>query len=337
MSRRSYNRRSYNRRSYNRHSKNRHKLKHKRRTRKMHMLHIEHKGGAKPKTMNCNPGVKGKTPNSETCLTTDALEKLKLAYNKENPANKIESAEPTQIWADLKDRMTTCKREDCWLNVIKDPKQREELDDQLFAPDMPKEWKHKPNTWLSNFDIMAVLEQYEKSHEHFKMIGPTPIDFDEKPSDKGGKCVWQDLCTFSLKHCLDEKKTKIGIIFNLDKHDQEGSHWISLFIDLDEWFMFFLDSAGETMPNEVKKLVKRIVKEGKGLGKKFKVYQNHPLEHQMGNTECGVYSLFFIITMLTGEADGKKLTTLQDKVSFFKKTRIPDKYIQKYRKVYFND
>jgi hypothetical protein len=318
-------------------SYNKHKLKQKKRTRKLQRGHTGYTGGAKPKTMNCNPNVNGKTPISGTCFTNDALHKLRLAYNRENPSTKITSTDPSQIWTDLKNRMTTCKREDCWLNVIKDTRQREELDKQLFAPDMPKEWKNKPNTWLSNYDIMAVLEQYEESHKHFKMIGPTPIDFDSKPSDKGGKCVWQDLCTFSLKHCLDEGKTKIGIIFNLDKHDQGGSHWVSLFLDLDESFMFFLDSAGETMPKEVKKLVDRIVKEGKGLGKEFNVYENHPLEHQLGNTECGVYSLFFIITMLTGEAEGKKLTTLQDKVHFFKKKRIPDKYVQKYRKVYFND
>ena len=27
---------------------------------------------------------------------------------------------------------------------------------------------------------------------------------------------------------------------------------------------------------------------------------NHPVEHQEENTECGMYSLFFIITMLEG-------------------------------------
>jgi hypothetical protein len=289
------------------------------------------------KQMNCNPQVKGKTADSNTCFTNEALQKLKISYNKENPSNRINSTDSKQIWSDLKERMTKCKREDCWLQVIKDPNQREELDKQLFAPDMPDEWKKKPNTWLSNFDIMAVLEQYEKSHPHFKMIGPTPIDFDAKPPEKNGKCVWQDLCTFSLKHCLDKHKTKIGIIFNLDKHDQGGSHWISLFLDLEEKFLFFLDSAGESMPKEVKVLVDRIANEGKTLGMDIKVYENHPLEHQMGNTECGVYSLFFIITMLTNEADGKKLSSFQDKLHFFKDKRIPDKYIQKYRKIYFND
>ena len=315
-------------------SYNKHKLKQKRRTHKMQKGYM---GGAKSKTMNCNPSVKGKTPIAGTCLTNDALHKLKVAYNKENPSTKIASTGPRQIWKDLKIRMTKCTREDCWLSVITDARQREELDEQLFAPDMPKEWKHKPNTWLSNYDIIAVLKQYEESHKNFKMIGPTPIDFDAKPSDRGGKCVWQELCTFSLKHCLDEGKTKIGMIFNLDKHDQGGSHWVSLFLDLDESFMFFLDSAGETTPSEVKVLVDRIVEQGKGIGKTFKVYENHPLEHQLGNTECGVYSLFFIITMLTGEVEGKKLSTLQDKVQFFLKKRIPDKYVHKYRKVYFND
>jgi hypothetical protein len=289
--------------------------------------------------MNCNPQVKGKTLDSSSCLTNDALQKLKNSYNREHSTRKITSTQPKMIWSDLKARMTKCKKEDCWLDVINDPIQRNELDKQLFAPDMPSEWKSKPNTWLSNFDIMAVLEQYQESHKNFRMIGPTPIDFDTRPPEKNGKCVWDEICMFSLKHYLDKGKTKIGIVFNLDKHDQGGSHWVSLFLDLEDQFMFFLDSAGEEMPKEIKALTDRISKQGleQSQPMHIHIYQNCPTEHQMGNTEFGVYSLFFIITMLTNQADGKKFSNFMEKVRFFKDKRIPDKYVEKYRKLYFNE
>lgn len=300
--------------------------------------HKQSRSSTSFKSMNCNPKAKKHSIKKDSCLTESALQKLKDSYNKEHPqSDHITSTDANAIWSDLKSRMPTCSKEDCWLDVIKDPVQRQKLDKELFAPDMPTEWKSKPNTWLSNFDIIAVLKQYEESHSNFKIIGPTPIDFDTRPPDKNGKCVWEELCTFSLKPYLDKKKTKIGIVFNLDKHDQGGSHWISLFLDLDHKFLFFLDSAGEKMPKEVKVLVERIVKEGNENGIKITVYENHPLEHQMGNTECGVYSLFFIITMLTSEADGRQFNNAMEKIRFFKEKKIPDKYVEKYRNIYFND
>jgi hypothetical protein len=60
------------------------------------------------------------------------------------------------------------------------------------------------------------------------------------------------------------------------------------------------------------------------------------MQHQYGNTECGVYSLFFIITMLTGETDLHKFKSVKQKINFFKNKRIPDKYISKFRELYFN-
>ena len=48
------------------------------------------------------------------------------------------------------------------------------------------------------------------------------------------------------------------------------------------------------------------------------------------------FALFFIITMLTGETDLHKFVDVDSKIDFFKKKRIPDKYISKFRELYFN-
>ena len=131
---------------------------------------------------------------------------------------------------------------------------------------------------------------------------------------------------------------KIGVVFNLDRHDQPGSHWTSLFIDLEDKIIFYMDSAGDTIPKEVNKLVERIMNQGLELFTpiQFVYHENHPFTHQYGNNECGMYSLYFIITMLLNKTDRKKFKTIQDKINYFKKHRIPDKYVFSYRKKYFN-
>jgi hypothetical protein len=301
--------------------------------------------------MSCSPIVKGKTVNNVTCFTVDTLMKIVKEYNKTHTQDQIKDTDPEKIWFNLHSRLTHCKKEDCWLDVVNDPVLKREIDEYIFAPDHPPEWNSKPNEWLSNHDILNVLEQYEDTHPIFEFIGPTPIDFDTKPPSKSGQCVWKDLCTFSLDEHIKNKKTKIGIIFNLDKHYQGGSHWVSLFIDLDDKIIMYFDSAGSDIPSEIAELKNRIVKQGKKQNMVFKFYKNYPKTHQYTNTECGMYSLFFIITMLTSKIDGDilnsskikglptqdgKKMSVSAKIALFNKKHIPDKFVEKYRKIYFN-
>jgi len=199
-------------------------------------------------------------------------------------------------------------------------------------------------SWFGNY---KVAKQYETSHSEFKMIGPTMIDFDTRLPEEGGKCVLEDLCKFDLARFIRSKKTKIGVVFNLDKHDQSGSHWVSLFIDIENKFLFFFDSADNAIPREIWQenpkgeqtpLVNRIIEQGKTQGIEFRFYNNKGHSHQNSNTECGMYSLFFIITMLTGETPFTKgVMSIEKRRELFLKKRIPDKTIFGYRKLYFND
>lgn len=288
--------------------------------------------------MNCNPKTKGMNAVKDSCFPSETLVLIKNSYNKFHPQNQIHSTELIKIWEELKQKLSECKKEDCWLSQIQDANVRKKIQLESFAPNQPKEWKKNPNEWLSNFDIINVLIQYEKTYKNFYMIGPTPIDFDSHPKELEGQCVWEELCKFNLDKLFKEGKRKIGIVFNLDKHNESGSHWVSLFVDLDDKFAFYMDSAGNRIPKEIEKLYNRIYEQGLAMQSPMKIdfYQNNPLEHQMGNTECGMYSLYFIITMLTGETEGKKFNNYMEKIKFFKNKRIPDKYMKRYRNIYFN-
>ena len=73
-----------------------------------------------------------------------------------------------------------------------------------------------------------------------------------------------------------------------------------MFVNIRKAKIFFFDSTGDPPPKEVKELIKKIKEQGAKLKKpiRFVVDSNEGIEHQYGNTECGVYSLFFIVHML---------------------------------------
>jgi hypothetical protein len=298
--------------------------------------------------MSCAPSTIGRRINKNSCYTSSILHKIKDYYNKTHRTNPIKPAQsktPDKLWQELKTRLTQCKNkpEDCWLETIHDKKLRKEIDDMIFAPDAPPEWTKNPNEWLSNWDISNVLKQYEMAFSNFKYIEPSPIDFDAKPKNLNGSCVAKILCEFSLENYIKKGKTKIGFVFNLDKHTQSGSHWVSMFLDLEDKYIFYFDSTGHDIPEEIAVLKDRIIKQAKDQGIILDFYKNHLVQHQHGGTECGIYSLFFIITLLTfpskteTKLPADAATTELPKIKLFlTDDAIPDKWVQNYRTYFFN-
>jgi hypothetical protein len=305
------------------------------------------KGGKLQKTRKnpiCSPVANTTTiKKGATCFPPNVILKIKEEFNKDHPNDPIKSNNVHEIWKELNDRLssTKCKNknESCWLDIIDDSKIKVDIKKNIFAPEQPKEWKSNPDEWLSNFDIFNVIEQYKDvpKYKDFLPISPTSIDFD---SNRNGtnSCVSEELCKFSLKDWMKKGKKRFGIVFNLDKHTGPGSHWVTLFVDAVHSFMFFFDSAGDGVPNEIKSLMDRIEKQGKELNINFKRYDNEGHDHQKGNTECGMYSLFFMITMLTGilPSNPGHIMSIDDRINLFLKKKIPDKVVFYYRNLYFN-
>lgn len=339
----------------------------KKQNRKSNRISKEMKGGidsnkessSSKKKINCSPIVEGQSINTSTCYTADVLMEIKDAYNKSHsPAEYIPWTNPEEIWRTLKTRLVNCDKEDCWLKEIRNTALESKLRELIFAPEHPPEWLNNPNEWLTDLDISKVMRQYEVKYKQFKFIGPSPIDFDSKVereklpwADSGNPkekvCVWKELCSIDLKSLLQKRNNKIGMIFNLDRYDEPGSHWVSLFIDLEDKnpYVFYFDSTGRQAPTEIDVLINRIQTQGKELRSPFgpleiKSYNNNGNDHQKSNTECGMYSLFFIITMLTGEMEQESDKTVElsreDKLVLFRDATIPDKYVELYRHKYFN-
>jgi hypothetical protein len=275
--------------------------------------------------LNCSP--ENKDVKAYSCYSDTDLYKLRDVWNARHPDKLIQTNDSKQIWTTIKEYyLTSCNKESCWIDKIaKGTKLEKELMDS-FAPKSPENWKKEPNDWLSSVDINKVMKQYEKKYKCFDFIGPSPIDYDA--DELFGKCVWEELCHFNLEDQIKKGKTKIGVIFNTDPHYKSGSHWISLFINIKKGTIFFFDSAGSKIPKNIMKFVNTIIEQGKKLKIpiRFKFDQNYPVEHQYGNTECGVYSLFFIVHMLEDKITGHYLKT----------HILKDKYMEKFRKIYYN-
>jgi len=288
--------------------------------RRHHHRHRYHKKSKTIKKDKCSP-KKGEDALPFTCYTSSALNKIKNVWNERHPDEKIKSTKPREIWEQLRLHMSdTCNSESCWLRhqCIKHDIDRNLLGD-MFAPVSPEKWKINPNEWLTTVDIQKVMKQWEKANPTFRFLGPSPINYDTHIMYN--ECVWEDICKFDLVETIKKGIKNVGIIFNLDKHTEPGSHWVAIYIDINKEEIYYFDSYGDKIPSQLLKFCETIKEQSGG---KFNIFVSKKV-HQRGNSECGMYCLYFIIQLLNG-------TEYQT----FQKERVPDEKMEKLRKEYFN-
>ena len=286
------------------------------------------KQSIKKKPQSCAPVIDEKKNNS--CFEKKSLVKLIKAWNKTHKQNKItyKSSESHNIlWNKLGIKMSDkCNNEYCWTNeqfISNLSLENKEAIKDNFLPEKPKAWDNNPDEWLDTNNIFDVMVQYEVKYPDFRFFGPVPIDFDLK--NEFNKCVVSELCKVNLKSLYDEKITKIGIIFNLDKHTQEGSHWIGMYMDIKKNIIAYWDSYGYTPPKEVDVLMHKLKEQSKqylNIDCKIKINKKR---HQYKSSECGTYSINFIVEQLKGQSFNKVCNTIIE----------DDKMLNK-RKHYFN-
>jgi hypothetical protein len=287
----------------------------------------------------CAPG---KTFEYGSCIRLEILIKCAEAYNEEFPGNAIEldskkeNLHPNKykkyLVKEFNQRLEQkCSTQKCWTqqNFIKRiPKiAQEELEKYTFRPDGPDEG----NKWLNTDHIDSSMSQYEIKYPDFKYIGSLPRDFQNhnmfRKDEKSYKQLWNG------------GKTKIGIVFNTDSVGQSGEHWNALYADFDKGEIYFFYSYGVAPNKEVQNHMKlleqfirtncsemtRVNRNKNNLMKCDTIKTNHNKErHQKKGSECGVYSMNFILRMLRG-----------DKFDQICKSKVDDDTINKCRKVYF--
>lgn len=275
-----------------------------------------------PKDMKCAPHL---SFDNGSCIPLDILVKMAESYNgysstdKINIDDKLEMLYPNEykryLLYEFKKRFNSNQHDWIKQNFIKLMKEEDvdKLKNHTFRPPGPE----GTFDWLSTFDINYTLAQYENKYPDFKFLGAVPIDFNELDNLPFKTLNFDELYSSGIK--------RIGAIFNLDEHWKEGSHWVSLYADLEKGQVYFSDSSGS---KPEKRIVDFIDKIEKYLVNKRKI--NNPdvrynkVQHQKGNTECGVYSINFILRLLKGKT-----------FDHITRKRVADEKVNKCRMIYF--
>jgi hypothetical protein len=273
------------------------------------------------KDMRCAPSKKFE---NGSCIPVHILSEMAVAYNKCNPQNPIkldtgrELSDPVRykryLLKRFKERLGD-KEQRNWVreNFISklEKKYIKDLERNTWRPEGP-EGKFE---WLATGHIDEVVKQYEEKYPDFKFLGAVPMDFDDLP-ELGIK-------NLDLKKLINEGKTKIGIVFNTDTSRGKGQHWISAYADFKDGKIYFSDSYGKPPELRVKIFMQRIAKFMRDQGMKPIIDYNR-IQHQTGSSECGMFSINFILRLLRG--DGFEELTSK---------RMSDEVVNKCRNFYF--
>jgi len=270
----------------------------------------------------CAPGIQF---DGISCMPLSLIISAAEAFN-EVSSNKIklhhnlEVLNPRKYKKYLIKEMNSrndCDSQQCWKDkkFISSMKQkaREELLKYTWRPPGPT----GKNEWLNTLHINDTMRQYEKLYPSFKYLGTVPADFDDIPQ--------LGIKNLDLTDMKKKGKTQFGIVFNLDESHESGSHWNALYINSEKGQVYFFDSYGSQPEPRVRKLMRRISKYYQDTGKPTHADYNK-VRHQYENSECGVYSINFILRMLKGE----EFNNICD-------SKVPDEKINKCRNIYFRN
>jgi hypothetical protein len=175
--------------------------------------------------------------------------------------------------------------------------EKETLARKYLRPARPSAWLDDPDQWLDSNNIADVMKQYEETYKDFKFLGVMPIDFAAPdPYNKSKeKCLIDKICELNLAALSKSGIHRLGAIFNLDPHFKDGSHWVACFVDLNKEKVYYFDSYGIKPPEQIAKFMRSLTLQDPNLELEF-----NGRRFQFQGSECGMYSLYFIISMLEG-------------------------------------
>lgn len=251
---------------------------------------IKHKA-LEPGPYQCHPRMKHRS--AQGCLPRDVLERAAEELGLEKSGNLRKQLE-------MKNGIQPKHEYSFLMSLPFSQEEKEKLAKQYLRPKQPDEWKSDPDKWLDSLNIENVMSQYEEARKDFEFMGPYPIDFAAPdPYQNGGstkKCLINEVCELRVTEALQNGTKYIGIIYNLDPHFKGGSHWVATFVDIPKHTCQYFDSYGLFPPKQIEKFMKWLTTQDP----KMKLNYNGR-RFQRHDTECGMYSLYFIIRMLNGD------------------------------------
>jgi hypothetical protein len=259
--------------------------------------------------------------NAKNCLPKDVLKRMITDINKFHKKDLLKihgNTDENKIWTIIRDHFQNLcgENEWCWI----DQKEFTELIDNDY---ISKYYKPKTNdnaqNLLDTVTLNNTMKQYENAIPDFAFLGTVPIDF---------KNIINSIEMLDFCKMYNKGIRCVGIIFNLDKHNEGGSHWVCSFLDIrkkNKEYIGYFDSYGYCPPpkeiTEYMNTMKENIKKCINIDVKKKC---NTTRHQLKYTECGVYCLYFIYHCLMGD----DFDTLSSNI-------IRDDEVSKYRNILF--
>lgn len=239
-----------------------------------------------------------KKKREQTCYSHSSLIKIADAYSKQHPNDKIKTQglSKVKLWNILRNKLSGvcgydeyCWRKQDFVKRLKDAN----IELYTFKPRFPKEWMKNKYTWLNTYDILYVLKQYEKMRNDFIFMGVVPSDCPTK--------ITCELSNIDIKKIKGAGINKIGIVFNTDTSDGPGEHWVSVYSEFNDENKIaqinFYDSYGDKPQSLITRFLRDLANRYEKNGYKPVIFYNDT-RHQYGGSECGVYSMNFILERL---------------------------------------
>ncbi len=224
----------------------------------------------------CAPHLR-KAGARHVCSTAESITQLRK-WLKTNTADPVEVVEAAK-------EHTGCDSESCLYKKIQ-VLNKDDLGDR-FAAQGP--WNS--TTWLSNDHIDQVLEQWRIKFPKFYHVPFQMRDF-AKTGGELTRVNWREVAG---------EYTSLGCILNTDTSRGTGEHWVAFYVDFVNRTVEYFDSAGHKPHPEFSSFVVDTAHRlSEVTGKRYTDQLVTRVEHQQGNTECGVYSLYYIISRLNG-------------------------------------
>lgn len=256
--------------------------------------HQHKKNFPPPGPSQCHPRVGEKRP-AYGCLPPEVLQKVSKDLH-------ISGKDPVTLRKSLEKYFQIPEGQE--LSFLKalplSDEEKQSLEKQYLRPAQPEKWKEDPDMWLDSLNIEAVMKQYEDAYPSFEFMGPFPIDFaapDPYTSSGGQKhCLIREICDLRMEKVVKEGTKSIGIIYNLDPHFKDGSHWVANYVDIPGHKCYYFDSYGYEPPKQIATFMKWLTTQDPQMKLMYNARR-----FQFQGSECGMYSMYFIIRMLAGD------------------------------------
>jgi hypothetical protein len=195
---------------------------------------------------------------------------------------------------------------------------------------------------LSNFHIDGTLARWAVRFPEFFPCPFAMMDF-ERNGDLFGRIDLADVLGGRVaadlgpgRGCVQRPFACFGCVLNTDVSSGPGKHWVAVFVDAragagEAFTVEYFNSTGQPPPQPVirwseraRGQLERFRAEQGGRGGPVLVVPPSRVEHQRSDTECGLYSLFYIRCRLEGRPP-----------AFFAARRIPDAAMSAFRRYCF--